>query len=78
MIDTHAHLTDEKFADDVEAAQWMPAVVPGAVQLDWARAHDLPDFHVGDHVRAWQGLDESPWTYRTALPELPPLAADER
>ncbi len=67
-----------RVAADDGAAQWIPAVVPGAVQLDWARAHNLPDFHVGDNVRQWQGLDESHWTYRAALPELPPLATGER
>lgn len=60
------------------AEAWIPATVPGAVQLDWARAQGLPDFHFGDHVRQWQGLDEYAWTYRAELPGMPALGAGER
>ncbi len=77
-IELSWQLARGRVADDDAAAQWIPAVVPGAVQLDWARAHNLPDFHVGDNVRQWQGLDESHWTYRAELPELPARAAGER
>ncbi len=77
-IELSWQLARGRVADDDAAAQWIPAMVPGAVQLDWARAHHLPDFHVGDNVRQWQGLDESHWTYRAKLPELPPLGAGER
>ena len=65
-------------AEEAKAGDWNSAVVPGAVQLDWARAHDLPDFHTGDNMRQWQGLDESHWTYRAALPSGPELEDGER
>jgi beta-mannosidase len=55
----------------------VPAEVPGAVQLDWARAHGWPDYWVADHFRAYQGLEDSFWLYRTRL-ELPELTRDQR
>lgn len=48
---------------------WMPASVPGAVQLDWARARGLPDYKVGRNVRLYAGLEDSFWLYRTAVPK---------
>lgn len=49
--------------------RWVPASVPGAVQLDWGRAHGWAEFWQGDNVRReWADLDESPWIYRTRLP----------
>jgi beta-mannosidase len=49
----------------------MPATVPGAVQLDWARAHNLPDINHGQNVRAYDGLEDSFWLYRTRVPVTP-------
>ncbi len=60
-----------------EPSPWMPATVPGAVQLDWAKAHQLPDYWIGDNFRALQGLDESHWIYRTHLTAWPGLAAGQ-
>lgn len=57
---------------------WLPATVPGAVQLDWAKAHQLPDYWIGDNFRALQGLDESHWIYRTRLTTWPKLAPDQQ
>lgn len=59
-------------AADTEPEAWFPAAVPGAVQLDWARAHGLPDYTVGRAVeREWADLDESWWTYRTRIEPAP-------
>src|SRR5208283_4261427 len=49
-------------------AGWMPARVPGAVQLDWARAHGLPDPFFGQNVRLYEGLEDYHWLYRTRVP----------
>lgn len=57
---------------------WIPAQVPGAVQLDWAKAHNLPDYWIGNNISHWQKLDESPWTYRTRLEGIPSIDADKR
>jgi beta-mannosidase len=61
----------------VESADWIPATVPGAVQLDWARARDLPDLNFGQNVRAYEGLEDFFWLYRTTVPAAS-LQADER
>lgn len=63
--------------ETIDAADWIPAIVPGSVQLDWARAHDLPDFTVGENVMCWRGLEESFWTYRTRV-ELPVFTEGEK
>ena len=65
-------------ADAVPAsADWIPATVPGAVQPDWARAHNLPDLNFGQNVRAYDGLENFFWLYRTTVP-AEKLAAGER
>ncbi len=64
-------------APDAAPENWIPASAPGAVQLDWARAHDLPDLHFGQNVRAWEGLEDSFWLYRTQIPATD-LADGER
>ena len=54
-----------------EPQEWIPTTVPGAVQLDWARAKGLPDPTLGNNVRLYDGLEDSHWLYRTRLPSLP-------
>jgi beta-mannosidase len=56
---------------------WMPARVPGAVQLDWARARQLPDLDYGQNVTAYAGLEDFHWLYRTNVPAVR-LRAHER
>jgi beta-mannosidase len=46
----------------------MPATVPGAVQLDWARARGLPDLNYGQNVRLYDGLEDHHWLYSTQVP----------
>ena len=53
-----------------EPVDWIPAQVPGAVQLDWARAHDLPDWNWGANVRAYDGLEDFFWLYRAEIPRV--------
>lgn len=62
----------DKVPDDDD---WMPATVPGAVQLDWARAHHLPELNYGQNVRAYAGLEDFFWLYRTTIPAVPCEAA---
>jgi beta-mannosidase len=59
------------------SSAWIPAAVPGAVQLDWARAHGLPDPAFGQNVRAYDGLEDFHWLYRTRVPPAA-LGAGER
>jgi beta-mannosidase len=62
--------------DDFPAG-WIPASVPGAVQLDWASAHGLPDPFVGENVRAYDGLEDFHWLYRTRVPQVALLEGEE-
>jgi len=57
--------------DGREAAPggWIAATVPGAVQLDWARARGLPDLSIGQNVRLYEGLEDYHWLYRTRVPQ---------
>jgi len=48
---------------------WIHATVPGAVQLDWARAHGLPDYAYAGNFRAYDGLEDFHWLYRTRVPD---------
>ncbi len=48
--------------------KFVPAQIPGAVQLDWARAHDWPDHNYADNFRAYEWMEDVFWTYETELP----------
>jgi beta-mannosidase len=41
--------------------------VPGAVQLDWARAEGWGDPHFGENWRKYQWMEDVYWVYRTTL-----------
>ncbi len=62
---------------DSPPSGWIPAAVPGAVQLDWARDSGLPDPAFGQNVRLYDGLEDFHWLYRTRVPR-PPLASGEQ
>lgn len=56
---------------DSAPLRWVPAAVPGAVQLDWARAEGWPDYWYGDNFRAYAWMEDVWWTYRAAVPPTP-------
>ncbi len=56
---------------------WIPAIVPGAVQLDWARVHGWPDLNFGENVRAYEGLEDCHWLYRTRVPDAARAAGEQ-
>ncbi|HEV7302058.1 MAG TPA: glycoside hydrolase family 2 TIM barrel-domain containing protein [Tepidisphaeraceae bacterium] len=60
-----AHATQDDRPTD-----WIDAVVPGAVQLDWARAQGWPTHVFGENWRQYDGLEDRFWTYRTVLPQV--------
>jgi beta-mannosidase len=62
---------------DAEPDRFVPATVPGAVQLDWARAEGWGDPHFGENWRAYAWMEDVHWVYRTTLP-LDGLDPDER
>lgn len=49
---------------EAEPELWIPARVPGAVQLDWARAHGWADWWHGDEWRRYRWMEDVHWTYR--------------
>jgi beta-mannosidase len=63
----HAH-------PDAIPLEWMPAEIPGAVQLDCARALDLPDYWKASNFLQFRWMEDTHWTYQTKLdvPDLPP------
>lgn len=57
--------------------RWVPAVVPGAVQLDWARAEQWGDHTYGENWRQYEWMEDKVWTYRARL-FTPDLGVGER
>ena len=44
---------------------WMPAKVPGAVQLDYAKANNWPPFYYAENWKEYLWMEDVYWTYRT-------------
>lgn len=68
---------DYRTAPDAAPSASVPAIVPGAVQLDWARAHDFPDPHFADNSKAYGWMEDVWWKYCATLPAMR-LDADRR
>ena len=47
--------------------EWVAAEVPGAVQLDWARAKGWDDHNYGDNWKDYAWMEGVFWTYRAVL-----------
>lgn len=58
-------------------ARFVAAAVPGAVQLDWARAENWGPYWYAENFRAYSWMEDAAWTYRTTL-RKPQLSAGER
>ncbi|MDF2925368.1 MAG: hypothetical protein K0R57_4282 [Paenibacillaceae bacterium] len=54
-------------AADSAPEQWAPAIVPGAVQLDWARKEQWDSHTYGDNWRQYEWMEDKYWTYRSHL-----------
>ena len=57
-------------AATAQPARWVPAEVPGAVQLDWSRAEEWPPYWQGDNFKAYGWMEDVWWTYRTRIPAM--------
>ncbi len=57
-------------------SEFVPATVPGAVQLDWARAHGWPQTEYDPDLSKYAWMEDAFWLYRAALEWVPP--ADQR
>jgi beta-mannosidase len=57
---------------NTKPTEWVPATVPGAVQLDWGQAHNYPSYTYSDNYKAYLWMENAFWTYKTQLdyPEL--------
>ena len=53
-------------ADQMPAA-FVPAHVPGAVQLDMGAALSLPDYRFGENVHQYHWMEDKFWWYRTEV-----------
>lgn len=58
--------------------RWLPATVPGAVQLDWCRAMGFDEPFKDDVWRELCGLEDRYWTYVTKLPDDVPFDDAQR
>lgn len=67
------------FADSASGTpvQMVPAAVPGAVQLDWAKASGMPDHNYGDNFKLYDWTWKKHWRYRAEL-SIPALENGKR
>lgn len=56
---------------------WIPASVPGAVQLDYARANNWPPYYFAENWKTYRWMEDVYWTYRTTF-KKPVLDKTER
>jgi beta-mannosidase len=52
---------------DILPEKLVQAHVPGAVQLDWARAEGWGDPYYGDNFREYDWMEDKYWIYRTSV-----------
>lgn len=48
---------------DNKPDKMVAAIVPGAVQLDWARAHEWEDYHYGNRFKDYGWMEDVYWHY---------------
>ena len=48
-------------------SEWIPAIVPGAVQLDIARAEKYQPFYYAEHWKDYLWMEDMYYTYRTSF-----------
>ena len=51
------------------AQEFVPASVPGAVQLDWATAQNWPEYWKANEYERFAWMEDVWWTYQTILPQ---------
>ena len=65
-----------KTADEIPS-KWIPATVPGAVQLDIAKAEKYAPYYYAENWKDYLWMEDQFYTYRTSFSK-PDLKADER
>ncbi|MFV0401802.1 MAG: glycoside hydrolase family 2 protein [Oscillospiraceae bacterium] len=54
--------------------EFVPATVPGAVQIDWGKAKGLPDWNWEENFEEYRWMEDCWWVYRA---EIPPVRLQE-
>lgn len=62
---------------NVPPSEWLPAVVPGAVQLDYARAKGWPSFAFSDNYKKYLWMEDVYWFTKTNFSK-PALKKEEQ
>jgi len=62
---------------EVKPIDWYPAKVPGAVQLDYARANGWEDHNYAENWKEYRWMEDVYWTYQASF-TLPDLEANKR
>ena len=57
--------------------QWLPATVPGAIQMDMIPALEHPDWQFSDRYKQFLWMEDVFWTCRSRFPQ-PELAPEQR
>lgn len=63
--------------EDAAPERFVPAAVPGAVQLDWAKAEGWGAHTYADHWKDYRWMEDVYWTY-TAKFDFPQIKEEER
>ena len=50
--------------------EFVPAAVPGAVQLDWAKAKGLPEYTYDLNFKEYRWMEDSYWLYRAPFKNI--------
>lgn len=75
IIDLDWKVGPSKVAD-AEPEEWVAATVPGAVQLDWAKAKGWEPYWKGDRFRDYSWMEDRYWIYEADF-EAEALGTDE-
>lgn len=62
---------------ELKPTEWYPAKVPGAVQLDFARAKGWGDHNYAENWKDYRWMEDVYWTYKTSF-SAPDLEANKR
>ena len=62
---------------ETKPTDWYPAKVPGAVQLDYAKAKEWGDHNYAENWKDYGWMEDVYWTYKTSF-SPPDLEADKR
>ena len=62
---------------EAKPEKWIPATVPGAVQLDIAKAEKYAPYYYAEHWKDYQWMEDNYYTYRSNF-NKPELSANEK